>query len=94
MTVVSIRGAKNRLTELARQGENGEVITVTRNGRPVLDLVPHRQRTGLRLEGINAFKQRHGIATIVTAIADDFDDALAEDFLLRPDSPEPVPAGR
>jgi prevent-host-death family protein len=39
---VSIRDAKNRLTELARTVENGETIVVTRNGRPVLDLVPHR----------------------------------------------------
>jgi antitoxin (DNA-binding transcriptional repressor) of toxin-antitoxin stability system len=33
MTVASIRDAKNRLTELARQVEAGETIVVTRNGR-------------------------------------------------------------
>jgi prevent-host-death family protein len=94
MTVISIRDAKNRLTALARQVENGEIITVTRNGRPVLDLVPHRPRTGLRLAGIDAFKQKHGIPMIVTAIAEDFDSPLPEDFLLHPDTPEPAPAGR
>ena len=84
MTTVSIRDAKNRLTALARQVENGETIVVTRNGRPVFDLVPHRPRTGMRLEAIDEFKKEHGIATIAPFIADDFDDPLPEDFLLRP----------
>jgi prevent-host-death family protein len=84
MTTVSIRDAKNRLTELARQVENGDTIVVTRNGRPVFDLVPHRPRTGLRLEAIDAFRKKHGITTIVPFIADDFDEPLPEDFLLRP----------
>jgi len=39
MKTVSIRDAKNHLTELARVVEEGEVIVVTRNGRPVFDLV-------------------------------------------------------
>jgi prevent-host-death family protein len=58
MTTVSIRDAKNRLTELARQVENGETIVVTRNGRPAFDLVPHKPRKGLRLEAIDEFKSR------------------------------------
>ncbi|MSP03024.1 MAG: type II toxin-antitoxin system Phd/YefM family antitoxin [Acetobacteraceae bacterium] len=82
MGTVSIRDAKNRLTELARQVERGETIVVTRNGRPIFDLVPHQAHRGLRLEAIDAFKERHGIASIVTAIAADFDDPLPEDFLL------------
>jgi prevent-host-death family protein len=84
MTTVSIREAKNRLTELARQVESGETIVVTRNGRPVFDLVPHRSRTGLRIEAIAEFKKKHGISSIVPFIAADFDDPLPEDFLLRP----------
>nr|WP_294513178.1 type II toxin-antitoxin system prevent-host-death family antitoxin [uncultured Rhodopila sp.] len=82
MTIVSIRDAKNRLTELARQVEGGETIVVTRNGRPVFDLVPHRPRRGLNLGAIDAFKKRHGVASIAPFIADDFDDPLPEDFLL------------
>jgi prevent-host-death family protein len=82
MNVVSIREAKNRLTELAQQVEGGQTIVVTRNGRPVFDLVPHRVASGLRLEAIDAFKERHGIASIVSFVADDFDDSLPEDFLL------------
>lgn len=88
MKTVSMRDAKNRLTELARKVEDGETVVVTRNGRPVLDLVPHRARKGLRLEAIDTFKRKHRIKTIVPFIADDFDDPLPEDFLLRALPPE------
>ena len=86
MKTVSIREAKNRLTELAREVERGETIVVTRNGSPVFELTPHRPRKGLRLEAIAEFSARpdqedRGI------IADDFDDPLPEDFLLRPCRP-------
>jgi prevent-host-death family protein len=84
MKTVSIREAKNRLTELAREVERGETIVVTRNGSPVFELTPHRPRKGLRLEAIEDFKRTRGIETIVAFIADDFDDPLPEDFLLRP----------
>jgi prevent-host-death family protein len=94
MTVISIRDAKNRLTEIARQVENGETITVTRNGRPILDLVPHRPQKGLRWEGIDAFKEKYGLATIISDIRDDFDDPLPEDFLLHPISNGPPSADR
>jgi prevent-host-death family protein len=88
MKTVSIREAKNRLTELAREVERGETIIVTRNGSPVLELAPHRPRKGLRLEAIDEFKRKHGIETIVEFITDDFDDPLPEDFLLRPLPPD------
>jgi len=39
MKTVTIREAKNPLTELAREVEGGETIVVTRNGRPVLEVV-------------------------------------------------------
>jgi antitoxin (DNA-binding transcriptional repressor) of toxin-antitoxin stability system len=47
MKTVSISETENRLTERAREVEAGETIVVTRNGRQVLDLVPHRERGGL-----------------------------------------------
>ncbi|HEY8126941.1 MAG TPA: type II toxin-antitoxin system prevent-host-death family antitoxin [Methylocystis sp.] len=84
MTTVSIKDAKNRLTELARQVEKGETIVVTRNGKPVFDLVPHQPKRGLRLEAVDEFKKRHGLKSIVTFISEDFDAPLPEDFLLRP----------
>jgi hypothetical protein len=46
-------------------------------------LVPHQTRKGLRFEAIEKFKRNHRIKTIVPYIADDFDDPLPEDFLLR-----------
>lgn len=84
MKTVSIRDARNRLTELARKVEEGETIVITRDGRPVLDLVPHQRRKGLRLEAIDKFKRKHKIKKIVPYIADDFDKPLPEDFLFRP----------
>jgi prevent-host-death family protein len=85
MSSVSIRDAKNRLTELARRVEKGETIVVTRNGKPILDLVPHPQKKGLNFKALEEFKRENGIKRIVSYIADDFDDPLPEDFLLRPE---------
>lgn len=84
MATVSMKEAKNRLTELARLVEGGETVVVTRHGKPVFDLVPHQPRGGLRLESIEEFKKKYGIDKIVDYIAEDFDDPLPEDFLLRP----------
>lgn len=42
------------------------------------------RRSGLRLDAIDAFKAKQGMTHIVAFIADDFDDPLPEDFLLRP----------
>jgi prevent-host-death family protein len=84
MTTVSIKDAKNRLTELARLVENGETVTVTRNGKPVLDLVPHKRKGALDLAAGEAFLKARGIDEVFTYVADDFDEPLPEDFLLQP----------
>lgn len=84
MKTVSIREAKNRLTELAREVESGETIVVTRNGRPIFDLVQHQERGGLDLAAGKAYLKSKGIKKPVPFIADDFDAPLPEDFLLRP----------
>jgi prevent-host-death family protein len=84
MKVVSIRDAKNRLTELARDVEAGETIIVTRNGRPVLDLVPHKKRTGIDLAAAQAYLVDQGIAQPVLFIGDDFDAPLPDEVLLQP----------
>jgi prevent-host-death family protein len=84
MKTVAIRDMKNRLTELVREVENGEVIVVTRNGQPVADLVAHKKRGGLDLEAGEAYLRTKGIVRTTGFIADDFDDPLPEDFLLRP----------
>ncbi len=84
MATVSIKQAKDQLTALARRVEKGETVTVTRNGKPILDLVPHRKKGGIDWEALAEFKRERGIDRFVTYIADDFDDPLPEDFLLKP----------
>lgn len=79
-----MKDAKNRLTELARRVEAGETVTVTRNGKPVIDLVPHRRTGGIDWEGGRRWLEENGIKDPFPWIADDFDDPLPEDFLLRP----------
>ena len=83
MKTISIRNAKNRLTELAREVEDGETIVVTRNGRPVLDLVPHKAGGGLNFAAGRAYLRSKGIKSPVPFIADDFDAPLPGDILLR-----------
>jgi prevent-host-death family protein len=83
MKTVSIREAKNRLTELAREVERGTSLTVTRNGKPVFDIVPHKLHGGVDFEAIRKHQLKHGIVNPIPYIAPDFDDPLPEDFLLR-----------
>jgi prevent-host-death family protein len=83
MTTVSIKQAKDRLTALARLVEKGETVVVTRNGKPAFDIVPHRT-SALRLQAGAEFLKSRGIKEIFPFVADDFDEPLAEDFLLKP----------
>ncbi|KNY23640.1 prevent-host-death protein [Methylobacterium sp. ARG-1] len=86
MTTIALEKAATALVELAARVEGGVTIVVTRNGKPVLDLVPHRRGRGLDIEAGEAFLRAHGIARNPGFIADDFDDPLAEDFLIQPSS--------
>lgn len=76
-----------RVGEIARRVELGETVVVTRNGKPVADIVPHKLQ-GLdranRRRRLDAFKRQHGIEKIVEYIAPDFDDPMPEDVLLQP----------
>jgi prevent-host-death family protein len=84
MHTVSIKQAKDHLTALARRVENGETVIVTRNGKPIFEMVPHRPSRGLDFEALRAYKRKRGIGTVFTYVAEDFDAPLPEDFLLRP----------
>ena len=86
MKQVSIKEAKDRLPALVREAESGTRIVITRNGKPVADLVPHRERTGLNWEAIEEWKKERGVDSLVAYIAPDFDDPLPEDFLSTPGS--------
>lgn len=98
METVPIETLEERLSELARRVEQGETVVVTRDGQPVLDLVPHgtavaadppKKKGGLDFEAFAAYKRARGIDKVVAFIAADFDDPLPEDFLLQP-LPDPV----
>ena len=85
MKHVSIREAKDRLPALLREVEEGEHIVITRNGRPVAEVVPHkRKKGGLDYAALERWKKERGYTTLVGPIPDDFDDPLPEDFLIRP----------
>ena len=89
MTFVSIKDAQLQLAELARRVEQGETIVVTQDGKPVLDLVPHEakdepKKGGLDLEAGWTYLESQGIKDPFPYIADDFDEPLPEDFLLKP----------
>ncbi len=55
-----------------------------RDGKPVADLGPHKQASGLDLEGIERFKRQRGLEKLVTYLAPDVDDPLPEDVLILP----------
>ena len=84
MSTISIKEAKNRLSELGRKVEKGETITITRNGKPVFDLVPHKKSGGTNWAAGEAFLKAHGVDRLVSWISPDFDDPLPEDFLITP----------
>jgi antitoxin (DNA-binding transcriptional repressor) of toxin-antitoxin stability system len=93
MKTVSLQEATRDLDALADAVERGEVVTVTRDGKPVLDLVPHvaaevveakPKKGGLDFEAGQAYLRSIGVTKAFGYIAEDFDDPLPEDFLLRP----------
>ena len=85
MDTITIEEAEARLAELAHRVEQGETIVVTRDGRPVLDLVPHKRKGGVDLEAGRKFLAERGITKVVEYISPDFDDPLPEDFLITPE---------
>jgi antitoxin (DNA-binding transcriptional repressor) of toxin-antitoxin stability system len=82
---ISVKEAKNQLSDLLRRVEAGEKVTVTRDGQPVVDLVKHvPKKRGLNWEAVRDYKRQHGIDRFVDYIPADFDEPLPEDFLLQP----------
>ncbi len=81
---ISVKEAKNKLTELLRRVEAGERVTITRDGQPVVDLKKHEPRKGINWEALFEYKRKHGIGRVVEYMPDDFDDPLPEDFLITP----------
>jgi prevent-host-death family protein len=89
MTIyVPIKQAKDRLSELIHKVEGGEHVVVTRNGRSVVDLIPHKPAGGLNLQGYRLWLEERGYDAFVGEPSADFDDPLPEDFLNTPQPPE------
>lgn len=87
MRHVSITHAKETLPALVREVESGARIVITRNGKPVAEVVPHQpKKGGLNWEVLEEWKRELGVDRLVTYIAPDFDDPLPEDFLITPGS--------
>jgi prevent-host-death family protein len=84
MVQVSLKQAKDQLSELARRADAGETIVVTRHGKPWFDIVPHKKKGGIDWEAGERWLKERGIKDTVRYIAPDFDDPLPEDFLLKP----------
>lgn len=81
---ISVKDAKNQLSELLHRAEAGQKVILTRHGKPVVELVPQiNKKIGINWDALEAFKKKQGIDQIVTYIAPDFDDPLPEDFLIR-----------
>lgn len=84
MKHVSIREAKDKLPALVRAVEAGEQVVITRNGKPVAEVIPHKRKGGIDFEGFRKWKKENGIDQFVGPIPDDFDDPLPWDFLFTP----------
>jgi prevent-host-death family protein len=83
-TRVSIKDAKNRLTAIIRAVEGGQNVVLTRNGKPVADIVRYVRKGGIDLEGLRRWKEENGYTMVAGPIPEDFDDPLPEDFLIQP----------
>ncbi|MGI8728658.1 MAG: type II toxin-antitoxin system Phd/YefM family antitoxin [Solirubrobacteraceae bacterium] len=78
MSQVGMHEAKTKLSQLVERAQAGEDITITRNGKPVAQLVPVAQT--------NSFASLRGIWRGQVRIADDFDelpDDIADAFGMR-----------
>ncbi len=85
MKTVSIKEANSRLSALVRAAENGETITLTRNGTPVAEIKPVKRKSfAIDWDAGEAFLKKHGVDRVVSWISPDFDDPLPEDFLITP----------
>ncbi|WEZ82913.1 prevent-host-death protein [Rhizobium sp. 32-5/1] len=83
MTQIPIRGAATQLLDLARRVQAGESITVTEDGKPLMQLVPVKKKGGINWEALEAYKRGKGITSFFGEIPADFDAPCPKTFLSR-----------
>jgi prevent-host-death family protein len=83
----NVKIAKDKLSELLDRVESGDRIVITRNGKPVADLVSHvpqKKKMAIDWEALAATKQRLGITKMANLDLEEFNKPLPEDFLITP----------
>ncbi len=81
---VSIKAAKDRLSELGRMVDAGEQVIITKHGKPAYELAPIRKRGGFNRAGLEKWKAERGIEFLAGPYDGDFDAPFDEDFLIKP----------
>lgn len=76
MTRFNVHEAKTHLSKLLERVERGEEMEIARNGRVIAKLVPAEDVVARRRAAMGSWAGK-------VWIADNFDDPLPEDFLLR-----------
>ncbi len=76
-TTVNIFEAKTQLSKLIELAEKGEDVVIARAGKPVVRLTPLEPKKR---------PIRYGLLKGKIWIADDFDDPLPEDYLIKPEA--------
>ncbi|MFM9976667.1 MAG: type II toxin-antitoxin system Phd/YefM family antitoxin [Sphingomonadaceae bacterium] len=76
---VSIKAAKDRLSELGRMVDAGEQVIITKYGIPTYELKAIKRKGGIDFEAIKRWKIENG-GPIVRYVAPDFDDPLPDDI--------------
>ncbi len=82
MAQASLSQAKATLTELVRRAEAGERVTLTRNGKEVVRLVPVHLSPSVRARRVAAIEAAQAL---VGPLPPDFDAARSQDFLYDDD---------
>ena len=77
---LSILEAKTRLDEAAAAAVAGERVVITRDGRPLVELVPAQPKRRPSWEEFLAFRRQRGM---VDGSGDWFDDVMSDPALSR-----------
>ena len=68
MSEIGVFEARTRLPRLLRRVEAGERFIITRNGHPVAELIPFRQRDSARvrsaIDTLKAFQDSHSLGGV------------------------------